>query len=768
MKKLLLLLLPLLVIALVILSGFARLEDHFFYAFDEKIQLEKMEHKIVIGYSEGMDKNAIGAFVHAMSKEIVSLEFADEHTTIVEISNADNVQTILEKAKDNENVKFIYPVFRQQMGIKYQTGLEMALSDEIVIKFKSGVSETVIDSINSYHGLELIQKTKLHNLYRVTEGNPLQIANLYQEGGLVEFSHPNFISKITLHQQSIPNDPYFSNQFYLNNTGQTFNGHTGKMDADIDAPEAWAITEGDNDIIVAVLDEGVTSNHVDLPNTRQLRLPGSNFSGTGSVNDPSPNGNGNHGNACAGIIGATRNNNIGISGVAPKVRIMPIKISGLNGFATPNNIANALTFAVNNGADVISNSWAAGSNNPNHFPVIVNAIQNAVTTGRNNLGCVMVFAAGNNAHHANGTNGFVEFPANVNIPGVLSVGATDRYDLQANYSPTSSLIDICAPSHRAYPAQISGETFEVWTIDIPGNAGYNPWPSTGVHPPATAEALPSTGTNHLDFTGRFGGTSAACPQVAAVAALMLSVNPNLTQQQVFNFITASADKVGGVSYPGGKNNQYGYGRLNAFEAVYAAIPKLNVTVNGPGYLSYCDQGNWNSTVSSGNGNYTYKWYVTETGYDTVPPVTSLVGTGSTYTTYMDYHTNPPNTNSFILRLYVTDSNGKFGRGSKTVYGGDPNDLCGSIFTIYPNPANTTLNVAFTKEINSDGKQNIKLPYQISLYGANSLKPLHSVSYETIKMNNNMAVFNISNYAPGTYFVHLQYPDQMVKRQVIIY
>ncbi|MFK5037028.1 S8 family serine peptidase, partial [Klebsiella pneumoniae] len=81
---------------------------------------------------------------------------------------------------------------------------------------------------------------------------------------------------------------------------------------------------------VAVLDQGVTANHPDLPNARQVRLNGSNFIIGENANDPTPNGNDNHGNACAGIIAATQNNNEGISGIAPNVRIMPIKILGGN------------------------------------------------------------------------------------------------------------------------------------------------------------------------------------------------------------------------------------------------------------------------------------------------------------------------------------------------------------------------------------------------------------------------------------------------------
>ena len=212
------------------------------------------------------------------------------------------------------------------------------------------------------------------------------------------------------------------------------------------------------------------------------------------------------------------------------------------------------------------------------------------------MGCLVVFAAGNNARHTVGDTGFVQFPANVNIQGVLTVGASDRDDFQADYSPTSNLIDIVAPSHRAYPPDvyirqvrtggIAGETFEVWTIDIPNNTGYNPYPNNPdwVHPPAAGEQLPAAGINFLSYTSRMGGTSAACPQVAGVAALMLSINPNLTQRQVFDILTATADRVGGYIYTNGRSNELGFGRLNAYKAVAQAV----AYVSGPAIV--CSSG----------------------------------------------------------------------------------------------------------------------------------------------------------------------------------
>ena len=198
------------------------------------------------------------------------------------------------------------------------------------------------------------------------------------------------------------------------------------------------------------------------------------------------------------------NNNQGIAGIAPNCRIMPIRIFDSNGFSVSDDkLADAIKFAVNQGADILSNSWGANSSDPNSSPVIVAAIQYAINHDR-----VVVFSAENTADHVHNSNGYVTFPANVTIPGVLTVGASDRYDHQANYSPTSDpnsdknqIIDIVTPSHRAYPWQISGETLEMWSIDIPGGAGYNPYPSLDMpHPPATGDTLPDTGTNYLAYT----------------------------------------------------------------------------------------------------------------------------------------------------------------------------------------------------------------------------------------------------------------------------
>ncbi len=579
------LILGLAILSIIVAMSFTRTNNSkFYYAYNEKIQLDELDNKLIIRYKQNKksDKGNISLKQELANKLI---EWEDDSTCIISIGS-DEKEQLRAKILNQTDVKTCNPVYA------INTGLEMGVTDEFLVKFNENVAQTEIDKLHEKYGVEVVKTTDIYQLLKVQNGmDALQIANMYQESGLTRFSHPNFICKEELYQV-IPNDTYFANQFSLNNTGQVFtDGHSGTNDADIDAPEAWIMSTGNNNIIIAVLDEGLTADHPDLPNTRQIRLNGSNFA-DGDANNPSPTGNHNHGNACAGIIGATQNNNQGISGIAPNCRIMPIRKYNSDGSAiTPERNADAIDFARTNGADIISCSWGYNSDNPNLYPVIKDAITRATTQGRNNRGCVVVFAAGNNSTN----NGYVHFPSNVDVAGVLTVGASDRFDLKAFYSPlgnpsssNNQLIDLVAPSHRAYSNQIAGETFEAWSIDIPGDAGYNSVHETdGGTLPVIGSILPDTGVNNLSYTGRFGGTSYACPQVAGVAALMLSINPNLTQQQVFDILTSNADQVGGYTYTNGRSNEMGFGRLNACRAVSQVLPTI-ASISGS--TSVCPSG----------------------------------------------------------------------------------------------------------------------------------------------------------------------------------
>ena len=247
----------------------------------------------------------------------------------------------------------------------------------------------------------------------------------------------------------------------------------------------------------------------------------------------------NHGTRCAGIIGAVKDNEIGLAGVAPNCKLMSIS----NSFeVTPflqMKIADGMDWAWQNGADIISNSWYS----PICYTGIDEAINNAVTQGRNGKGCVVVFASGN----ANTAS--VYYPAN--LPNVIAVGAIDYDGNRAFFSNYGSTLDIVAPG-----------------VNI----------STTKGPKAPLQYHPHP-EEYLDTIYRrfFGGTSAACPHVSGVAALILSVNPYLSGQQVRDIIESTAQKVGGYNYQNTLNRpngtwhaEMGYGLVDAYAAVVAA------------------------------------------------------------------------------------------------------------------------------------------------------------------------------------------------------
>ena len=441
------------------------------------------------------------------------------------------------------------------------SGLEFGITNEIILSLNNK-SENIENLISKYC-LTLEMKNSIYEKYLIPQSlDVIEVSNKLYETNLFKYVLPNIYVKNETHF-AIPNDEFFSKQIALHNIGQsTIDGHCGLVGADINILNAWDITLGSEDIVIAVIDRGVSINHPDLPTSRQVRIIGSNF-GSGNQNNPEPiDDMDSHGNACAGVIAATINNNEGIVGVAPYCKIMPIRLEDTNSYS---DYASAIILAVDSGAKIISFSegWSNGTNN-----LIVEAIQYALVHN-----VCFVTSIGNNADHTNNENGSVSFPANINLNGLISVGASDRYDRQSLYSPSSNLVDIVAPSSRAKNSQDSNEHPEMWTLDMPDYDGYNPIPSDYSlidHSLIINSTYPSSGTNYLCYTARFGGTSHACPLVAGVAALMLSVNPSLTPSEIENIIKTTADKVGGYDYVNGRCNEMGYGRLNAYAAVKEA------------------------------------------------------------------------------------------------------------------------------------------------------------------------------------------------------
>lgn len=340
-----------------------------------------------------------------------------------------------------------------------------------------------------------------------------------------------------------------------------------------------------------VIDDGV-ENHEDFDG-RVLAGFTAGLNNTGGV--PLNHCSKGHGMNVAGITAATHNNSLGIKGVAPNSRIIPINIFpnvphplNPNGAATSAEIATAINWAWNpsdGNAHILNNSWGGGNPNPD----VTAAITDARTLGRGNLGAIVIFASGNSHQQFSGVN----YPATVN--GVITVGAIDRNGSIWNYSSRGPEMDLVAPSGGlgtqippAFCVDLGGD---VATTDREGILGYDPG----------------------DYTEHFGGTSAAAPQVSGVAALMLSVNPGLTETEVRAILQNTANEMGPIGF----DNTYGYGRVNAHAAVQAALPPIS----GPDGLCASTT---NYTLQNVPPGATVSWTASPSGL-----FTNSSGTGAT-------------------------------------------------------------------------------------------------------------------------------------------
>jgi serine protease len=385
------------------------------------------------------------------------------------------------------------------------------MTDVFNVQFSEHVTEEEINDINERYSVEIINRG-LENEFMLrlkeeSELNTLEVSNIYYENGLTAWALPDF--HVRINRESVPS-PFFPDQWYLHNTGQ--GGGTAGLDINI--LPAWEITKGSSDIIVAVVDEGV-DHHEGFYDGQLI----TGYNAADKSNDGSPRNRNSHGQAVAGII-AANHGPAGVCGVAPNVRIMSVRIEG----ARVSDQAAAFDTAWVRGADIINLSWGWSS----YFDNIAQALQRAMTNGRNGKGTLVVKSAGNTY------GGDVSFPGNV--PGVLTVGAVTSSNKPARYTPVSNRVDLVAPSGDRRNKKL----LNIITIDRHEPYGYEP---------------------NGRYYHNFDGTSAAAPQVSGVAALILSLNPELTESEVRDIIIRSA-----TSY--GETDWAGAGRLNAYNALF--------------------------------------------------------------------------------------------------------------------------------------------------------------------------------------------------------
>ncbi|MBW6439373.1 S8 family peptidase [Actinoplanes hulinensis] len=280
--------------------------------------------------------------------------------------------------------------------------------------------------------------------------------------------------------------------------------------------EAWQRSTGSG-ATVAVIDSGVDAAHPDLAANV---LPG--YDAIANTAGTSTDGNG-HGTHVAGTIAAVTGNGVGVSGIAPDVRILPVKVLGANGSGNMSDTAEGIVWAADNGAQVINMSLGSTTK--------VSAVSNAITYARNK-GVTVIAAAGNSRQEGSP----ISYPAADD--GVVAVAATDSADKVASYSNAGSYVDVAAP----------------------GSGIMSTYP--------TALGKQYTSMN---------GTSMAAPHVAAVAALLKGYQGSLTPDQIETALEKSAADLG----PAGFDNDFGNGRIDAAAALATITPPATAPTTAP-------------------------------------------------------------------------------------------------------------------------------------------------------------------------------------------
>jgi subtilisin family serine protease len=461
-----------------------------------------------------------------------------EDATVVEsIESLESDEILLKKEILLTEMK--YPLITREIRYSYDESTETwvpvdgkaFVSDQVIVSLKdasdSHALEGIIDSIDAeiIHSLDGGSTFLLHFRNRSIERYENTLSALRYAAAL-EFVEPNYLK----FPAYVPNDPYFQELWALNNSGNV----GGVVDADIDAVEAWDITRGSPNVVVAVVDSGVDVSHPDLLQNISINalevfdgldndgngfvddVYGWNFADFGSGSPQVDDTVDSHGSHVAGTIAATGSNQTGIVGVAPNVKILPVKVlSDFGGFVS--DYVRGLDYVITMGAKIVNISLGG----PSYSRSEENAINRLEAAG-----VLVVVASGNDGLNLAFNE---DYPTNFTNDNIIGVLATDRRDRYATYSNFGIHVDVGAPGSDII-STIGGGTYEYYS-----------------------------------------GTSMAAPHVAGVAALIHSVNPGLNAVQLKTVLMNTADPL-----PTLANRCISGGRVNAYSAVVSVAGNMLV------------------------------------------------------------------------------------------------------------------------------------------------------------------------------------------------
>jgi subtilisin family serine protease len=395
--------------------------------------------------------------------------------------------------------------------------------------------------------VEAVTRAPLRAILRPRSGSAsdaFALAADLSRSGRVDYAVPELFWPMELRSRYTPDDPLFPEQWPLENVGQAGARalDAGAGAGDVDAAEAWSYTLGSPDVLIAVLDDGVQLDHPDL--AANVADVGRDFTVDPPRAGAEPkDADDRHGTAAAGVAAAVGGNGIGVSGMCPRCRILPIRIHGSSNLG----IAAAFRYAMEQGADIVTNSWGYARSAPAAADAAVrDAIDTAAREGRAGRGALIVFGM-TNERVDNCSGEHLDISS---LESVVAVGVADHDDVLggSGFGPCMDLVAPAKPKSRS--------TIGVTTTDRTGLAGH-----------AAGE-----------YYASFGGTSAAAPLVAGIAGLLLSLNPDLGRDDLQRILEHTADKIDPLTArydAAGFSMRAGYGRVNAASAL---VPSVTVAV----------------------------------------------------------------------------------------------------------------------------------------------------------------------------------------------